>query len=63
MTVATLLKAHGLKSQDDADELLVKLAQDRDALLDACKVARDDRHACDVMRRRLNTAIAQAERP
>ena len=37
MTVRELLKAHGLKTQDEADELLVKLAHDREALLKACK--------------------------
>ncbi len=37
MTVRELLRAHDLKTQDEADELLVKLAQDRDALLKELK--------------------------
>ncbi|MFN0314747.1 MAG: hypothetical protein ACKVQA_06905 [Burkholderiales bacterium] len=42
MTVSDLLAAHGLKTQDDADALLIKLAQDRDALLAALKGAREE---------------------
>lgn len=37
MTVRELCRAHDIKTLDEQDELLVKLAQDRDALLNALK--------------------------
>lgn len=41
-----------------ANLVLIAAAPD---LLDALKAIRDDRHCCEVMRRRANTAIAKAE--
>lgn len=70
MTVRELLKAHNVKTLDEQDELLVKLAQDRDALLAALKAALAEEEAYDRGERvfgkwksQARAAIAQAEAP
>lgn len=67
MTVRELCKAHGITTLDEQDALLLKLAQDRDALLAACK---EFVRKCDSGQARsirsyaeMSAAIAQAEAP
>lgn len=70
MTVSTLLKERGLTTQDEADELLLRLVQDRRVLLDALKELREvtsakyaQGHIDALAFVKAGNAIAQAERP
>ena len=61
-----LAKAHQHMTPDQLDELFLKLAQDREALLKACRMALAelDHPLVDIfqMRLTLTAAVAQAER-
>lgn len=58
MTVRELLRAHDLKTQDEADELLVKLAMERDMLLAELKHLR---WTVGAVERLMGAAIEKAE--
>lgn len=62
MTTSQVLQAHGLKTQDEADELLVRLVQDRDMLLTLARVVAE--HFADTdapLGRAARIAIAHVE--
>ena len=68
MTVREICKAHNVKTLDEQDELLCRLAQDRDALLSVlnsvneCLVAHGSIDADTPMHHHIEATIQQSER-